>query len=289
MARRNNYESYASDVYGSVKHAKMSDGKMLGFIVKNSRSKRTKTKEEPSPEVRRIIAQNIDKIEKQLGTRFLKTSDGVISKTLGSGYWGVVFRLANGNVLKVSTDTTEGGSAFFWKENQSKNPDLLSGTAKVYKVFSIRRAKDRKYFYFIEREEVDPTSYVPYQVRQYLNKFVDEFHQFCSTSSQRYAYLYLERAKIAIEGLARHSKSLSNVLSFAWNKGLPLIDASEQNLGVRIRKDVGGSAKLGQWVIFDFGGLSPKCFDLVVKDSKGENTNIKGLLKTYCKKVPVLK
>ena len=291
MPRRSVEGLYPTEEGGAIKYARTKSGEMLGFLTKprgSYRRRKSAAKESPSPEVRRIIAQNIDKIEKKLGTKFLRTNSGLINSPLGYGYFGVVFRLDNGNVLKVSLDTTEGGSAIFWKEHQEKNPKLLAGTAKVYKVFSIRR-KDKKYFYFIEREAVDADSYIPYPVRQYLNKFIDEFHQFCSSDSKKYSYIYLERAKIAIEGLRRHSKGLADVLSFAWDKGLPQIDATEINVGVRFEKGIGKGAKIGQWVLFDFGGLSERCFDLVVKNSSGKKTNIKGILKTYCKKVPVLK
>lgn len=289
MAKRNYRGYYDDNIQGTVKYARTDDGKMLGFLTKvKSKSKKSGRFEEPSAEFRRIIARNINKIEKRLGSKILRTSKGLIAGSLGSGYWGVVFRLSNGNVLKVSKDPTEGGSAAFWKEKQKSKPDLLKGTAKVYDVFSVKRKKDKRLFYFVEREEVDTQSYIPSPVRQYLNKFVDEFHMFCSSNS-KYSYLYLERAKIALEGLRRHSKGMAIALSYAWDKGLPLIDAGETNIGVRFKKNVGSKTKIGQWVIFDYGGLSQRCFDLVVKDSSGKKTNIKGILKSYCKKVTVLK
>jgi hypothetical protein len=282
---------------GTVRYAIGKNKKRIGFLTtffSQDGRRRTKSLEVPSPEFRRIIAQNLEGIEKKLGSRILRTSNGHILSPLGAGHWGVVFRLTNGNVLKVSKDPTEGGSALFWKETQSKKPETLMGTAKVYNVFSVRKpmksAKSgRRYYYFIEREEIDPESYIPSPIRQYLNKFINEFHAFCSSSSANYSHLYLKRAKIALESLRKHAPGMAKALCYAWDKGLPLIDASEHNIGIRFRKGVGSKAKIGQWVIFDFGGLSQRCFDLVVKDSKGRKTNIKGILKLYCKKVPVLK
>ena len=297
MARvRSYYRSMNTSIDGAVKYAIGENGKRIGFITRyfsDSKGRGGKRYEMPSAEFRRIVAQNLSKIEKKLGTTLLRTSDGHILEPLGAGYYGMPFRLSNGNLLKISKDTTEGGSALFWKGSQRKNPSLLCGSCKVYNVFSVKKVskkfkKGRRYYYFIEREEVDVT-FVPSPLRQYLDQFMNEFHIVCSSETDRSRLVYLKKAKITVEQIRRHAPGLAKVLGYGWDKGLPMLDADDRNVGIRIKKGIGGGAKVGQWVVFDFGGLSPRCFDLVTKDSKGRNTTIKGVLKKYCKKVPVLK
>ena len=290
MRKKNTFLDTNLEDWGTIRYAKRTNGKRIGFIVAASRSERrrkSRLRESPSPEMRRLIAQNIDKIEKKLKSHILRTERGFIAMSLGEGHWGVAYRLTNGHVLKITRDPTEGGSALFWKESQKKNPKLLSGTAKVHKVFGVK--KSDKTYYFIEREYVDVPNYCPVPIRQYLNKYVDEFNKFC-TVDNKYSYIYLERARLATEQLKKTTPGLSYVLQYAWDKGLPLLDASENNVGMRIKKSrKRPSTKMGEWVVFDFGGLSQRCFDKVTKDSKGNKANIKGILKKYCSRVNVLK
>lgn len=218
---RSYYRTRDATIEGSVKYAIGENGKRIGFITtffSDSKGRKGKRYEMPSAEFRRIIAQNIDKIEKRLGTRILRTSEGFIMSPLGAGYYGMPFRLANGNLLKISKDPTEGGSALFWKESQKKNPLLLSGTCKIYNVFSVKKLnkkfkKGRRYYYFIEREEVDVT-FVPSPIRQYLSQFMNDFHVVCSSSTERSRRVYLNKAKITIEKLRRHAKGLAKVLGY---------------------------------------------------------------------------
>jgi len=290
MRRRATFLNTDLEEWGTIRYAIDHEGKKLGFIVAGSRSKRrrkSRVKESPDQNMRSMIAKNLHKIEKKIKSRILRTENGFISMSLGEGHWGVAYRLTNGNVLKITRDPTEGGSALFWKESQRKNPKLLSGTTKIFNVFGVKK-RTTKYF-FIEREYVDVPNYCPIPIRQYLNKFVDEFNNFCSINN-KYSYIYLERARIAIEQLKKTTPGLALVLQYGWDKGVPLIDATENNIGIRVRKSKKyEDAKAGTWVVFDFGGLSQKCFDRVSKSSKGKKTSIKGILKKYCSKVPMLK
>ena len=289
MARKVTVLNTELEDYGTIRYAIDSNRKRLGFIVSASRSgrrRKSRFKESPNPEMRRLIAKNIEKIEKKLKSRILRTERGFIAMSLGEGHWGVAYRLTNGNVLKITRDPTEGGSALFWKESQRKNPKLLSGSTKIYKVFGVK--ENKKNYSFIEREYVDVPNYCPVPIRQYLSKYIDEFNNFC-TINNKHSYLFLERAQIAIEQLKRTTPGLSLCLSYAWDKGLPLLDASENNIGIRVNKTTSKHGKLGNWVLFDFGGLSQACFDKVMNDSQGNKTNIKGILRKYCSKVPMLK
>ena len=96
-----------SKKYGEsiVRYARGKNGVKVGFLVgvKNPRKRRkTDRVELPRAEFRRVIAENLDKIEKILKTKFLRTKSGNIRLPLGAGYWGVAFLLENGNVLKIS-------------------------------------------------------------------------------------------------------------------------------------------------------------------------------------------
>ena len=290
MRKRATFLNTDLEDWGTIRYAIGPNRKKIGFIVAGSRSNRrrkSRIKESPDPEMRRMIAQNLHKIEKRIKSHILKTERGFIAMSLGEGHWGVAYRLTNGHVLKITRDPTEGGSALFWKEAQKKNPKLLSGTTKIHNVFGVKKGK--KKYYFIEREYVDVPNYCPIPIRQYLNKYVDEFNNFC-TIDNKYSYIYLERARIAIEQLKKTTPGLALALQYAWDKGLPLIDATENNIGIRIRKSAKSKeTKMGSWVIFDFGGLSQDCFDKVSKNSKGKKTSIKGILKKYCAKVRMLK
>ena len=281
---------------GPVRKAKLADGSMIGFTVDTihkSTNRRTKIKEYPNKKMRDAIAKNLHKIEKRLGIKLLRTNKGDIAQPEGSGYFGTAFLLEDGKIFKVSLDETEGGSSLFWMESQKKNSRLLAGSAKVFDVFQFKERKDT--FYCSVREYVG-IDYIPPSIRLYLGKYVQEFHGFCMGPDEDDASFSLERSKIAIEQLKKTAPGIAYCLQWAWDKGLPMLDPTENNVGIRVSNlKVGSSrkkyksAKVGDWVVFDFGGLSFECFEFVNKDSRGRKTSIKGILRKYCQRVDVLK
>ena len=70
MKKKATFLSTDLEDWGTIRYALGHDRKKVGFIVASSRSNRrrkSRIKESPSPEMRRMIAQNLHKIEKKHG------------------------------------------------------------------------------------------------------------------------------------------------------------------------------------------------------------------------------
>ena len=68
-----------------------------------------------------------------------------------------------------------------------------------------------------------------------------------------------------------------------------LIDTTVMNIGIRIKSSqTHKKALLGAWVIFDFGGLDPKCFNRVTVNALGKKLSLKNRVEFYRKKVTVI-
>ena len=255
--------------------------------------------ETPKAELRRVIAWNINKIEKRIKTQFSrskKTSilfpnkSGSIVLPFGQGSYGAVFRLLDGRVIKITTDETEAAAAIFWKISQNKNPKLLNGTAAVYDVFKMYN-KQKKEYYGIVREEVDIPIMCPRILENTLDRYICHFLDYCAIKNRKstLALIELNRSRIALSSVKLVSKGLGNALEYSWNQGIPMIDASSQNLGRRLKRNKKiSSAETGVWVLFDFGGLDPQCFNSLKINSTGSPLKLRNRVQFYYEKIPKL-
>ncbi len=243
----------------------------------------------PSARFRRAIAQNIEEMEAFMGTNFSRAADGRIVSVIGGGAWGVVFRLENGSCLKVSADPVEGANALFWKQRQVKKPSLLSGTTKVYDVFKIKD-KQGKLFSCVRREYVDIPRYFPTSLEAGLRLYQDNLIMLCESRSQMQSRknIWFQAARMGLETAKPKAKGLVNALAYAWNSGMPQLDAGTTNLGIRTKSAQGVRRGIGNLVLFDYGGVSTRCWKRMTQKHSRRALRVEDYVSKYDKKVPVL-
>ena len=272
-----------------TKKAKGKKGWIVFTVVGDFGQPTTKASLLPSARFRRVIAQNIDAMESYIGTQFTRAADGRIVSVIGGGAWGVVFRLENGSCLKVSADPVEGANALFWKQRQAKKPSLLSGTTKVYDVFKIKD-KQGKLFSCVRREYVDIPRYFPASLEGGLRIYQDNLIMLCQSRSKLDARknVWFQAARMGLDTARPKAKGLVTALSYAWNNGMPQLDAGTTNLGIRTKNAPGVRRGIGNLVLFDYGGVSRRCWKrMTQKYSKG-SLRVEDYVSKFDKKVTVL-
>jgi hypothetical protein len=263
--------------------------KLVAFEVLRRKERTSKRiKEFPNVFFRQAIAKNLSKIEKRFG-RLARSASGAIIKPLGGGMYGLVFNLENGHVLKVTKDPTEAANAQFWLNAQRRNSKLLRGVAKVYGVakstFKTGRKKSKRIpLGFIEREFIKTPSPLPVGVEAGLDQFVDNFLIYCASDSEEEQTYSMALAREGLSLLALDAPFLRDVMDYAWNRGIPQIDASSHNVGVRVHK-VGKKTKSGDIVIFDFGLHVSDCWQVLNQKAFGGHLLPKDYLLRYDKQV----
>ena len=270
-----------------VKHRKVGGG-FLSFEIGYKRGKKSKTtgkykrKEYPDRQMRLMLAQNIEKIEKYCNTKFKRTQDGAIQRVFGAGSYGVVFEMEDGKVLKVTRDTTEAPNALFWMRAQRRLPFVNKATARIYKVAQ-KRYDDQK-FGFILREAVDVRSKIDKDIVKQADAFGESFQNFCMSLGKTEKAEWLEDARQAIMRLDSTAPFLSDTLMYGWNVGFPQYDLGGRNIGIRTRK-AGKYMRPGQIVIFDFGTQYEHCWNALGQTYDGISKKYKNKLRQYGKKV----
>ena len=270
-----------------TKKAKSKDGWVVFTVIGDFSSKSPSIL--PSAKTRRAVAQNIEKIEDFIGTRFTRAKSGRIVSVIGGGAWGVVFRLENGSCLKISTDPVEGANAYFWMQSQQKKPILLNGSSKIYEVFKIQD-RQKSTFSCVQREYVDIPRYFPVTVEAGLSIYQDNMIFLCAsrTRKQTTKDAWLKAAKIGLKMAEKEAKGLTFALRYAWDNGMAQLDAGTSNIGIRTKFAPGVRRGVGNLVLFDYGGVSKNCWKKINKGYANKPLNIKNYVQKYDKKVVIL-
>jgi hypothetical protein len=260
---------------------------------------------DPEGWLRETLALNLEKIEARIGTRLVR-SGGVISRPLGCGAFGCVFRLEDGRVFKITSDDSEGAySLWIYRLQQAKARTkvgpVLAVTARVDDVFRFPRRKrvdgQLAVIYGIVREQVGSASHaIPRPLRKGVDLYTDGWDTFGTSDALDPAekgarFLGVAIARLGLEKIKSagiEGRRLYEFLVYAWQRGIPIMDIHTYNLARRITSGPGG-AHAGQIVLFDYGG-STSC-----RISHGEDDARKRFhrpvpvdLKVYENEVPVL-
>ena len=273
-----------------VKHRKAGGG-FLKFEIGYKRGKRSKTtgkyrrREYPDRQMRMMLAQNINKIEKYFGTTFKRTQTDAIQQVFGAGSYGVVFEMENGKVLKVTRDSTEAPNALFWMRAQRRLPFVNKATARIYKVAQKRFNKQK--FGLILREAVDTRTPLSKDLIKATDKFGDAFQNFCMSVGESEKAESLDIAREAIIEVNTDAPRLADTLIYGWESGFPQYDMGGRNIGIRMRK-AGKYIRPGQIVIFDFGTQYEHCWSILYQNYDGTGKRYKNRINQYSKKVKTL-
>lgn len=226
--------------------------------------------DEPQAWVRQLVARYLHEIEQRAKTKIVRRA-GVVMEPLGCGAFGCVFELEDGRVLKITSDETEGAYSRWVQQLQSRRVrtrigPVLAVTARVDDVFRFPRRK-RLYglltpLYGIIRERVGPAGVrLPKRLRQAVDLYTDGWDTYCTTDvldpdqvGGRTIGVAIARLGLeTVRGAGIEGRRLHQFLTYAWQRGVPIMDIHSHNLARRVQAGVGG-AKVGQIVLFDYGG-----------------------------------
>lgn len=275
--------------------ARTNDRRILNFAIRYERVTKDRARSSgkilagyPNARFRKAIAWNIKKIESFLGTRLTRDLDGSISKPIGGGSHGIVYQLENGNVLKITLDQTEAPNALFIKGLQRRNPKVMHSTAFIRNVAKIWDRHRTEKFSLIEREYIEYYRTLPVEITSGTGTFVDSIVAACDETGEEQKEL-LEVARSGLMYFERNYPDLFYTFTYTWNKGLPQMDASSNNLGVRIHK-VSKHSKSGDIVIFDFGqgNQLQQCWKTLKQDANGDQMDPINRLRTFRKRIKTL-
>ncbi|MAG25772.1 hypothetical protein CMI47_09360 [Candidatus Pacearchaeota archaeon] len=260
MAKKRKTRKKPKAVAGAPHRHRTAKGKPILF------ARAPEERDDPEVWLRLAVAKNLDKIEDRIGTTILR-EHRTITAPLGCGAFGCVFRLADGRVLKVTSDEAEGPLSFWVLRMQRKRKvikghPIISMTAKMHDVFLFPK-KVQLYgewapVYGIVREEVDdPEVDVPQLLLDAVDFYTDGWDSYCQAMEDGGRII---GAAIARQGLrkirraGRDGRAMAALLEYCWARGIPLMDVHGRNLATRLHGGRSKHHRRGQIVIFDFGG-----------------------------------
>lgn len=225
---------------------------------------------------------------------------------LGCGAFGCVFELEDGRVFKVTSDDTEGAYSRWIQQLQQQGVrtrvgPVLAVTARVDDVFRFPRRKrlygDLVHLYGVIRERVGPGGEgLPKVLSQAVDLYTDGWDTYCgadvgAVEEKGNRFIGVALARLGLEKVRAtgvEGRRLYEMLTYAWRRGVPIMDIHRHNLARRLHGGPGG-AKRGQIVLFDYGG-SESCRTIEVKNGarRARPAPLPVDLAVFQREVPVL-
>lgn len=214
--------------------------------------------------LRRAVVAELGGLEARFGP--IVRTEQVINAPLGCGSFGCVFALADGRVLKVTSDEDEGPASERIRQLQVARHEIdgrsiLAGTAKIDAVFRFR-TKHRVYgepgpIYGIVRERVGEAGEdIPLELGNALDFYTDGWDAWAAAEGEPGQVLGVAMARAGLAFLdagGAEQRWMGALLAALWRDGYPLMDSHQCNVARRLAS-VGPGSEAGQVVIFDFGG-----------------------------------
>ena len=246
-------------------------------------------KDDPEAWLRLAVAKNLENIEDRMGTTILREKK-IINIPLGCGAYGCVFQLADGRVLKVTSDEAEGPLSYWIMGLQKKGQKIkgfhiLEMTSKIDDVFAFpNRVKlygENSPVYGIVREEVAPPEVrIPEKLMDAVDFYTDGWDSYCQTDERGGRVIGVAVARLGLKKIRRsgtHGRAMASLLEYCWDLQIPLMDVHGRNLARRIYDGRSKYAKKGQIVIFDFGGTERCSMGPVVKKAAPDKIRVRTL------------
>ena len=259
-------------------------------------------RDEPEIWLRLAVAKNLEKLEDRMGTTIIR-ENRTVNPPLGCGAYGCVFQLADGRVLKVTSDEAE-GPLTHWimglqrKSQRIKGFHIIEMTTKIDDVFvfpkKVQLYGENSPVYGIVREEVDPPKVgIPQALMDAVDFYTDGWDGYCQTEERGGRVIGVSIARLGLKKIRRSGapgKAMASLLEYCWDLGIPLMDVHGQNLARRITGGRSKYRKPGQIVIFDFGGTERCSMGPVVKKSAPDKIRVRTLptFKELAREIPKL-
>jgi len=214
--------------------------------------------------LRRALVADLGAIERRFSP--ITRTERVIDAPLGCGAFGCVFALADGRVLKVTSDHDEGPATERIRLLQStgrkiESRSILAATARIDAVFRLKHDyrvdTERSPLYGIVRERVgDAGEDIPMALANDLDFYTDGWDAWGEAEEGPGRLLGVTMARVGLSFLrdgAAEQRWMGALLAALWRDGYPLMDAHRCNVARRLAR-VGAGTRAGQIVFFDFGG-----------------------------------